>query len=367
VGLEGRQLKVSGVGSAAVAVSHLVKRYGAATIIDDLSFDVAAGEFMTLLGPSGCGKTTVLRCIGGFVAPDGGSIRIGGEDMTGTPPHRRDLGMVFQNHALFPHLSVADNVGFGLRVRRVARSAIAERVARALDLVRLGGLGDRLPRQLSGGQQQRVALARALIYEPRVLLLDEPLSSLDAKLRVAMRAEIRSLQQRLGVTAIYVTHDQEEALSVSDRVMVMHQGRIEQVSSPWDIYNRPRTRFVASFVGTANILPVVRDDLAGTLRVAGAFTVPCPPCSTGGQAPGWVVARPETIGAGPIDASDAGCVAGTVRDVTLLGPSLRLTVVVGDAVEVLVDLPQDGQSPGFAAGDRIGLHFDPRRLVGIPG
>ena len=345
----------------AVAVSHLVKRYGTTTIVDDMSFEVAAGEFMTLLGPSGCGKTTVLRCIGGFVAPDGGSIRIGGEDVTGIPPHRRALGMVFQNHALFPHMTVAGNVGFGLRVRHVNRVEAAERVGRALELVRLSGMGDRLPRQLSGGQQQRVALARALIYEPRVLLMDEPLSSLDAKLRVEMRDEIRALQQRLGVTAIYVTHDQEEALSISDRVMVMHQGRIEQASSPWDIYNRPRTRFVASFVGTANILPATRD-AAGMLRVADLFTLPAPDCMSD-QREILLVARPEALSLGP---PEAAVIVGSVHSMTLLGPSLRVTVALNASLSLAIDLPQEGHAPRLAIGDCVGVRFDPHRLVAIP-
>ena len=349
--------------SAAVAVSHLVKRYGAATVIDDMSFEVAPGEFLTLLGPSGCGKTTVLRCIGGFVTPDSGTVQIGDEDVTDTPAYRRQLGMVFQNHALFPHMTVAENVGYGLRVRHVMRAAKAERVARALDLVRLGGLGDRLPRQLSGGQQQRVALARALIYEPRVLLLDEPLSSLDAKLRVEMRSEIRTLQQRLGVTAIYVTHDQEEALSISDRVMVMHQGRIEQASSPWDIYNRPSTTFVASFVGTANILPAEPGANAATLRVAGEFSVARPHCSAGVAGPVWLVIRPEAIAI--VDDGQVGDVTGMMQTVTLLGPSIRITVAVRDQV-LLIDLPQDGGARRFTAGERVGLRFDPNRLVLIP-
>ena len=220
---------------------------------------------------------------------------IEGKDMTGVPPYRRHLGMVFQNYALFPHLSVFENVAFGLRIRGADRDEIAKRVTRALEMVRLGGLGERYPKQLSGGQQQRVALARALVYEPRVLLLDEPLSNLDAKLRVEMRSEIRNLQRELGVTALYVTHDQEEALSISDRIVVMNQGRIEQISSPWDLYNHPRTLFVASFVGTANVLPARPSDTnAAMLRVADAFDVPCPPEHR--SRPGTLVVRPEGVG-----------------------------------------------------------------------
>ncbi len=244
---------------AFIDVAALTKRYGTTTVVDRVSFAAGEGEFLTFLGPSGCGKTTTLRCVGGFIAGDGGEVRIEGKDMNGVPPHRRRLGMVFQNYALFPHLSAFENVAFGLRIRGVAtrRAGEAHR-AGAGHGAAWAGSEDRYPKQLSGGQQQRVALARALVYEPRVLLLDEPLSNLDAKLRIEMRSEIRNLQRELGVTALYVTHDQEEALSVSDRVAVMNQGRIEQISSPWDLYNQPRTLFVASFVGTANVFRAAR-------------------------------------------------------------------------------------------------------------
>ena len=260
--------------AAFIEVEELSKRYGASTVVDRVSFGAQEGELLTFLGPSGCGKTTTLRCIGGFITPDGGAIRIGGADMRTVPPHRRQLGMVFQNYALFPHLSVFENVAFGLRVRGVGHEETARRTGRALEMVRLAGLADRYPKQLSGGQQQRVALARALVYEPRVLLLDEPLSNLDAKLRIEMRSEIRNLQRELGLTALYVTHDQEEALSISDRVMVMNQGRVEQISAPWDLYNRPRTLFVASFVGTANILPARPNGSA--VRIAETFDLQLP-------------------------------------------------------------------------------------------
>jgi putative spermidine/putrescine transport system ATP-binding protein len=342
-----------------IRVDGLTKRYGAQSVVDGISFDVARGELLTFLGPSGCGKTTTLRCIAGFIPPDAGTIQIDGKDMTGVPPHRRHLGMVFQNYALFPHLTVFENVAFGLRIRSVDRAEATRRVERALDMVRLGGLGGRMPRQLSGGQQQRVALARALVYQPGVLLLDEPLSNLDAKLRVEMRAEIRALQREIGVTAVYVTHDQEEALSISDRVLVLNQGRIEQLSTPWDLYNRPATSFVAGFVGTSNLLSAQAAD--GMLRVADAFNLPCPVAAAG---PVWLVARPESItivrpenGAGP---------RGVVRSITLLGATLRLGVeIVGGSV-ILADLPHGGAVPDLAPGGAVAVRFDPSRIVLIP-
>jgi ABC-type Fe3+/spermidine/putrescine transport system ATPase subunit len=354
-----------------IEVRNLTKRYGDATVVDGVSFAAARGEFLTFLGPSGCGKTTTLRCVGGFIDPDGGVVRIADQDMTGMPPYRRHLGMVFQNYALFPHLTAFENVAFGLRIRNVSGTAVAQRVERALEMVRLGGLGARYPKQLSGGQQQRVALARALVYEPRVLLLDEPLSNLDAKLRVEMRSEIRSLQRELGVTALYVTHDQEEALSISDRVVVMNAGRIEQLSSPWDLYNRPQTLFVASFVGTANVLPTKAvNGEAGTpaLRVAECFDVPRPREQLpGGNSP-WFVARPEgiTIRRDTGDAILPYSARAKIRSVTMLGPTMRADVAISDAAHVLVDLPHGGAIPDLSPGDGIVVQFDASRIVFIP-
>jgi putative spermidine/putrescine transport system ATP-binding protein len=349
-----------------IQVERLTKRYGALAVVDGVSFDVDQGELLTLLGPSGCGKTTTLRCVGGFIEPDAGRVSIDGKDMTGVPPYRRRLGMVFQTYALFPHLSVSENVGFGLRVRGIARSELSSRVARALDMVRLGGFGDRLPRQLSGGQQQRVALARALAYEPRVLLLDEPLSNLDARLRVEMRTEIRALQQQLGVTALYVTHDQEEALSISDRVMVVNRGRIEQLSAPWELYNRPRTRFVAGFVGTANILPARLEPVAGslTLHVADRFFLALP--SQEGLAPGdvWLVVRPEAIMLGPVDTPDGA--TGELVAVTMLGAQFRAAVRFGGEHLVQVDIAHGGTALPARVGDLVSLHFDAGRIITLP-
>jgi ABC-type Fe3+/spermidine/putrescine transport system ATPase subunit len=238
--------------STGLEVSGLVKRYGVQTALDGVSVTAGIGEFFTILGPSGCGKTTLLRCVAGFARPDGGRIVCEGARLDTLPAHARDIGMVFQNYAIFPHLSVAENIAYGLRARRVPHAELARRVGDALDLVQMADLAARMPTQLSGGQQQRVALARALVVRPRLLLMDEPLSNLDARLRVTMRGEIRRIQRELGITTLYVTHDQEEALAVSDRVAVMQRGRVEQVGTPWEVYAEPRTAFVAQFVGLSN-------------------------------------------------------------------------------------------------------------------
>src|SRR4051812_28834768 len=238
----------------AIRIAGVSRTFGALAAVDDIALDIANGEFFTLLGPSGCGKTTLLRMVAGFCDLDRGAIHFGDRRIDTLPPHRRNAGMVFQNYAIFPNLSVADNVAYGLRARGVVRKDIAARVARALALVHLDAYGERWPHQLSGGQLQRVAIARCLVIEPAVLLLDEPLSNLDAKLRVEMRAEIRQLQQQLKITAIYVTHDQEEALAMSDRIAVMRAGKLEQVATPQEIYRAPATPFVAEFMGTTNLL-----------------------------------------------------------------------------------------------------------------
>src|SRR3954468_7835273 len=245
------------------------KAFGTTVAVQDFNLGAERGEFVSFLGPSGCGKTTTLRMIAGFEKPTSGRISVDGTDITWAPPNQRNVGMVFQSYALFPNMTVAANVGFGLRVRKRAPDQIRKRVGELLELINLPDKGDRYPWQLSGGQQQRVALARALAFEPEVLLLDEPLSALDAKIRVALRLEIRQIQRQLGITTVYVTHDQEEALSLSDRVVVMSEGRMEQVGTPFEIYNFPATPFVASFVGQLNLLPgTVVDQHAGTVTVA---------------------------------------------------------------------------------------------------
>ena len=237
-----------------VELIHITKCFGPLRAVDDVSLTIGEGDFFTLLGPSGCGKTTLLRTIAGFYHPDAGEIRFGERVINHIPAHRRETGMVFQNYALFPHLSVFDNIAYGLRARRVPKAEIAERIGRIIQSVQLEGLERRAPSQLSGGQQQRVALARALVISPQILLMDEPLSNLDAKLRVSMREEIRRIQKELGITTIYVTHDQEEAMAVSDRIAILNRGRLEQVGAPFEIYYRPESRFAAEFMGSSNIL-----------------------------------------------------------------------------------------------------------------
>jgi iron(III) transport system ATP-binding protein len=241
---------------ASIRIEGIVKEFPGVTALDHVSVDIESGEFFTLLGPSGCGKTTLLRTVAGFYRQDAGHIRVEDELIDEVPAHQRETGMVFQNYAVFPHMTVFENVAFGLRNRKTPEPQIRERVARALKMARLSGYEGRTPDQLSGGQQQRVGLARAMVIEPRVLLLDEPLSNLDAKLRVEMRDEIRDIQKQLGITAIYVTHDQEEALAISDRIAVMNGGQIQQIGTPWDIYRNPSNRFVASFVGHMNFVTV---------------------------------------------------------------------------------------------------------------
>jgi spermidine/putrescine transport system ATP-binding protein len=241
-------------GKDRVELRSVTKKFGSFTAVEDVNLAVRAGEFMTFLGPSGCGKTTVLRMISGFETPTQGTVLLDGRDVTHEPPYRRDVNQVFQSYALFPHLTVAENIAFGLRMRKASSAEIEERVKRGVDLVSLGGFEDRKPSQLSGGQRQRVALARAIVCEPKVLLLDEPLSALDAKLRHQMQMELKRLQQRLGITFIFVTHDQSEALTMSDRIAVINKGRIEQLGNVYEIYHSPRTTFVANFIGHANIL-----------------------------------------------------------------------------------------------------------------
>jgi putative spermidine/putrescine transport system ATP-binding protein len=312
-----------------VRLEGLTRRYGSVVALDGLDLDIPGGEFIALLGPSGCGKTTALRAIAGFDRPDAGRVLLEGRDITDVPANKRDMGMVFQAYSLFPNLTVAENVAFGLRVRRRAKSERSGRAAELLELVGLADRGDRYPHQLSGGQQQRVALARALAVAPQVLLLDEPLSALDAQVRVQLREEIRRIQLELGITTVFVTHDQAEALSVADRVGVMRAGRLEQIASPDELYERPATAFVAEFVGTMNRIPARLVDghaeLLGTRRpIAGAAPVS-----------GRVVAlaRPEGL---LVRVDPDG--AGRVVTRTFSGASTRVLVALSDGVEVRVDV-----------------------------
>lgn len=303
------------------------KQYGSTTAVDAFNLQVESGEFVSFLGPSGCGKTTTLRMIAGFETPTAGQIHINGVDITQTRPNQRQIGMVFQSYALFPNMNVADNIGFGLKVAGRPRAEIQKRVAEMLALVKLEPFASRYPNQLSGGQQQRVALARALAIRPQLLLLDEPLSALDAKIRLSLRTEIRAIQQQLGITTIYVTHDQEEALSLSDRVVVMNQSRIEQVGTPFEIYNFPSTSFVASFVGTLNILPAeLIQPNSNLIRVDGQEIRTAQPVKDGVENGRFSLAlRPELLSLnGHVPAENQ--LTGRVETISFLGAIVRIQV-----------------------------------------
>ncbi|HEY3882921.1 MAG TPA: ABC transporter ATP-binding protein [Trebonia sp.] len=338
---------------ASVSLRGLIRTFGATRALNEMSLDIAPGELVALLGPSGCGKTTALRIVAGFEFADSGEVLIDGQDVSGIPASKRDMGMVFQSYSLFPNMSALDNVAFGLRMRKVAAAGRRKRAGELLEMVGLAPQAGQFPHQLSGGQQQRVALARALAVEPRVLLLDEPLSALDAKVRLQLREQIRTLQQRLGTTTLFVTHDQEEALSMSDRVGVMRSGKLEQVATPDELYSRPATPFVAEFVGTMNRLPGALSSDGTTVSVIG-LTVPVQP---GGPASGMVDAlvRPENLTVEPSATGD-GIV--TVR--TFLGAVTRLKVRLSGDTEVVVDVATTAaadMTPGTAV--QVGLPATP--------
>jgi putative spermidine/putrescine transport system ATP-binding protein len=340
---------------AELSLEAVTKRYGDFHAVRDVTLKVAEGEFLVLLGPSGCGKTTTLRMIAGFIEPTGGSIRLGGRDITRLPPWQRNAGLVFQSYALFPHLTVAQNVSFGLEMRKVAQAEMATKVDEALRLVRLAHLGDRLPRQLSGGQQQRVALARALAFRPDILLLDEPLSNLDAKLRQEVRVEIRELQRKLGLTTVMVTHDQEEALTMADRLVVMNGGAIRQAGSQRDLYERPADRFVAGFVGRSTFLTGAIAE-TGLFKTTGGLIVRCiHPADL--QGPATLAIRPERITVSP-KARDAldNQFTGVVEIVSYLGPLLDIHVRVGQTDRVIAQIAnrEDGFTPLVGQSVHVG-------------
>jgi putative spermidine/putrescine transport system ATP-binding protein len=339
---------------ARLELIDLSKRYGDHAAVASVTLDVADGEFLVLLGPSGCGKTTTLRMIAGLVEPSGGAAHIGGNDVTHLPPWRRNTGMVFQSYALFPHMTVGENVAFGLQMRKLAKPEIEARAREALRLVRLDSYAARLPRQLSGGQQQRVALARALAIRPDVLLLDEPLSNLDAKLREEVRIEIRELQRQLGLTTIMVTHDQEEALTVADRLVVMADGEIRQIGSQRDLYERPADRFVASFVGRSTFLDG-RVTSPGEFETTGGLHLKCRNGVPGAAA---LALRPERLSLGAANGMD-NRLPGTVEFVSYLGAVLELHVRLSPADRVLVQLPNRGEAPpGVGDNVEVGWHRD---------
>lgn len=342
---------------AFLILQNISKTFGNTKAVIDFNLEVEKGEFVSFLGPSGCGKTTTLRMIAGFELPSSGHIWLDGEEITFQRPNQRNIGMVFQAYALFPNLTVAQNIGFGLQVRKMERRQIEERVQEMLSLIHLESYADRYPYQLSGGQQQRVALARALAIRPRLLLLDEPLSALDAKIRLELRQEIRRIQQTLGITTIYVTHDQEEALSLSDRVVVMNQGRIEQIGMPLEIYNYPQTEFVASFVGQLNLLPITALDLAAhTCRVAGQAVrfAPDERHHPSLERPRLAI-RPEEIRLGL--AEGANVLQGVVETVIFLGAIIRLRVNLGDGILISVDQFNERSFVPPRIGEKVTLHF----------
>jgi len=348
-----------------LSIRNVKKSFGQATVVQDFNLDIGRGEFVSFLGPSGCGKTTVLRIVAGFEDPTSGSIVVGGKDVTRLKPNQRNIGMVFQAYALFPNLTVAQNVGFGLKVAGMPKAEADARVKEMLDIIKLpiDQYGSRYPYQLSGGQQQRVALARALAPKPKLLLLDEPLSALDAKVRVSLREEIRSIQQKLGITTIFVTHDQEEALSISDRIAVMYGGRAEQVGTPFEIYNRPATRFVANFVGTLNVLEgTVSDAAAGTVRVASQEL------SLKGKLNGSrtgealsLALRPEAIALGRNPNHDAS-LTGQIADVHFLGSVIRVRVGVGGGI-VSLDTFNNPSTPPPAVGEPAEISFSSKDVL----
>ena len=342
-----------------LSLSHVKKTFGDTTVVQDFDLHVGQGEFVSFLGPSGCGKTTVLRMVAGFEEPTSGKIVIGGKDVTRQKPNQRNIGMVFQAYALFPNLTVAQNVGFGLKIAGMNRADIDKRVAEMLETIKLPQFGDRYPYQLSGGQQQRVALARALAPRPKVLLLDEPLSALDAKVRVSLRDEIRSIQRNLGITTIFVTHDQEEALSISDRIVVMYGGKVEQVGAPFEIYNKPATKFVANFVGTLNVIEgTVADPAAGTVRI-GTGEIALRGKLNGSKAGDTLslALRPEAISLGRQPGREA-TLGGEIAEVSFLGSVIRVRVGIGkDAVSL--DTFNSPASPPPSVGEKAEISFSP--------
>jgi spermidine/putrescine transport system ATP-binding protein len=359
---------VAATADGAIELVGLRKEFGEVAAVDGIDVEIPGGEFFSLLGPSGCGKTTTLRLIAGFERPTSGKILLDGVDMAATPPHRRKVNTVFQSYALFPHLNVFDNVAFGLRRRREKRAAIRERVESILEAVRLDGLEQRRPGQLSGGQQQRVALARALVLNPSVLLLDEPLGALDAKLRKALQLELKGIQEQFGITFVYVTHDQEEALTMSDRIAVMSDGHVEQIGTPEEMYEAPETVFVADFLGVSNLMTVTADGAdAGACRArVGDFTLRAAQGDVAARGETRVVIRPERVRVEPYEASGENRVPGMVERVVFLGSAQQLVVrlATGDVVQALV--VNDGTPIAFAQGTAVQAHLPADALRVLP-
>jgi putative spermidine/putrescine transport system ATP-binding protein len=346
---------------AALHLSNISKKFADVLAVDDLSLEVADGEFVVLLGPSGCGKTTTLRMIAGFIEASAGAVRIGARDVTNDPPYRRNVGFVFQNYALFPHLSVAENVAFGLRRRRRPEGEITERVGRALALVKLDGFEARMPRQLSGGQQQRVAIARALVIAPDVLLLDEPLSNLDAKLRRDVRAELRRLQKLSGITTVMVTHDQDEAMSIGDRLVVMDHGRVQQIGSPQALYRHPANRFVAGFIGRGNFLAGAPGADGQSFVTRGGLTIACGRLDPGADT---LLVRPENVAVRLDRATGVNCFPATIEAAVFQGAAFDLDLRLSTGEILQAQAPAVGGAD-WTVGQEVTAEIDPTAAVGI--
>jgi putative spermidine/putrescine transport system ATP-binding protein len=349
---------------ARLEIEGITKRYGEVQAVRDVTLDIADGEFVVLLGPSGCGKTTTLRVVAGFAEPTSGSVRLAERDITRLPPWKRNAGLVFQSYALFPHLTVAQNVAFGLEMRKVGAAETATRVADALRLVRLEHLSERLPRQLSGGQQQRVALARALVFRPDVLLLDEPLSNLDAKLREEVRVEIRELQKKLGLTTVMVTHDQEEALTMADRLVVMNDGAVRQVGTQQDLYERPIDRFVAGFVGRSTFIEG-KIEAPGRFRSAGGLALACNGAKVGSAA---LALRPERIVVDTVPLAGVdNSLPGVVEFVSYLGPAIDMHVRISVEERVVAQIPNRAGGLLPKVGDKVHVGWPAGNGIVFPG
>lgn len=350
-----------------ISIRGITKTYGAFKALDDVSLDIASGEFITLLGPSGSGKTTLLMVLAGFVRPDRGAVQFGDQEILLKPPHKRDVGMVFQNYALFPHMTVGQNVAYPLKLRKRPKAEIKARVQETLDLVQLGHLLARRVDQLSGGQKQRVALARAIVFEPRILLMDEPLSALDKKLREQMQIEIRHLHERLAMTTVYVTHDQREALTMSDRIAVINHGGLVQVDKPLDLYELPRSRFVAEFIGESHFLPVRIDGDRVSLNGQVLNLARRPESSDSDQ---YLMIRPEKLDLVPPDSGPTGAnrIEGTVRETVYQGDSLLLYVTLADGVDVAIrqQCRRDVLTQIPKPGQHIQLAIHPEDAIVVP-
>ncbi|MGZ4178119.1 MAG: ABC transporter ATP-binding protein [Solirubrobacteraceae bacterium] len=351
-----------------VELRALTKQYDETLAVDAIDASIHAGEFFSLLGPSGCGKTTTLRMIAGFVRPTSGEILLDGVDVAQVPPHRRNVHTVFQNYALFPHLNVFDNVAFGLRRQKVGKKDVRRRVEEALELVELGGMTARRPQQLSGGQQQRVALARALVLRPAVLLLDEPLGALDAKIRKQLRLELKALQEEVGITFVFVTHDQEEALSMSDRVAVMSDGRIEQIGTPADVYESPATVFVADFLGVSNLMDAAAVDRGPdhcTIAV-GAFRLRATCGDLTASGPVKVVARPERLQLLAHGEERGNCLPGLVERTVYVGATVQVMVRLATGAQLQASIANTGDADSYQHGMAVAVHIpaDALRILG---